>query len=394
MIDHRDTDERLKTRLNSDQIGRERMCTAILAIDRRYSRVEPRRPEGGPDGARDIQAMLSDGCRVFGAVGFQNSVTDSNDDKRNTINKFKSDLSAALEEKPDLKAFVFFTNTDLTPGEQDALRQEASARGVTDVDIYWRERILQVLNSPQGLGLRYQYLKINLSPAEQAAFFNNYNIQLEDLILKQHERLDEGVRRLEFLHWMSRPLQQFQFNVRLNRFVTPEELGPFRILARLFTGSEIGNRGWYIGGSDDYLQHSIEGNQCLCFGHKTVISISHEPALTMLGGSRVYTTRVANIDFGAEYRFGERPAPEAIDGSLMRIYATRNLAEIIKAVEVNMNGYAIVRMPKVEFGKTSFEIDWPEQAAMDAGTSEWLAGSSGPLMLPHVSLDRTAARCR
>src|ERR1700726_2528267 len=105
MTDPRDTDERLKNRLNNDQIGRERMCIAVLSLDNQYSKVEPRRPEGGPDQARDLQAFLHGSIVVWGAVGFQNSVTESPEDKRNTRNKFNDDLEAAIEKKPDLKAF-------------------------------------------------------------------------------------------------------------------------------------------------------------------------------------------------------------------------------------------------------------------------------------------------
>ena len=50
------TDERLKNYLDTNQLQRERMCRAILAIDKRFSEVRPRHPRGGPDGGRDIQA--------------------------------------------------------------------------------------------------------------------------------------------------------------------------------------------------------------------------------------------------------------------------------------------------------------------------------------------------
>src|SRR5271156_4939384 len=102
-MDSRDTDERLKSRLNNDQVSRERMCAAILPLDRSYSQVQPRRPEGGPDGGRDIQAIRNGRTEVWGAVGFQNSVTDSADDKRQAKKKFKDDVDVALGIKPDLK---------------------------------------------------------------------------------------------------------------------------------------------------------------------------------------------------------------------------------------------------------------------------------------------------
>ncbi len=89
-------------------------------MDRSYSHVDPQRPEGGPDGGRDIEAFR-DGIEVWGAVGFQNSVSDSPDDKRQAKAKFIADLETALARKPELKGFAFFTNVDLTDTERNAL---------------------------------------------------------------------------------------------------------------------------------------------------------------------------------------------------------------------------------------------------------------------------------
>lgn len=40
------TSERLRTALNGNQPSRERMCLAVLGLDRNYSDIKPRRPEG------------------------------------------------------------------------------------------------------------------------------------------------------------------------------------------------------------------------------------------------------------------------------------------------------------------------------------------------------------
>jgi len=50
------TDERLKSYLDTNQLQREQMCRAILATDKRFSEVSPRHPRGGPDGGRDINS--------------------------------------------------------------------------------------------------------------------------------------------------------------------------------------------------------------------------------------------------------------------------------------------------------------------------------------------------
>jgi len=53
-----ETDERLKSYLDTNQMAREQMCLAVMANDRRFSNVQPRHPRGGPDGARDIRAGI------------------------------------------------------------------------------------------------------------------------------------------------------------------------------------------------------------------------------------------------------------------------------------------------------------------------------------------------
>lgn len=59
MPDSRITDERLRSWLDANQVQRERLCAQLLPLLGQYSDVEPRRPKGGPDGARDIQAVYN-----------------------------------------------------------------------------------------------------------------------------------------------------------------------------------------------------------------------------------------------------------------------------------------------------------------------------------------------
>ena len=54
------TEERLRNGLDSNQLARERLCAHLLPLLGPYSHVESRRPKGGPDGARDLQALYRD----------------------------------------------------------------------------------------------------------------------------------------------------------------------------------------------------------------------------------------------------------------------------------------------------------------------------------------------
>ena len=153
MTDVRLTDERLRNYLNTRQPDRERMCLALLRLDSRYSEIKPRRPEGGPDGARDLECWFQ-GQKCFGAVGFKNSANDSEKEWREIRGKYESDLNSAIIKEPNLSAFIFFTNIDLSPSQQQELLQYAYKKNVNHVDIYWRERIRILLDSPEGYATR------------------------------------------------------------------------------------------------------------------------------------------------------------------------------------------------------------------------------------------------
>ena len=66
------TEERLRHHLDSNQVMRERMCLTVLPLLGPFTREQPRRPKGGPDGGRDIEAVYQGRTMIWGAVGFRN----------------------------------------------------------------------------------------------------------------------------------------------------------------------------------------------------------------------------------------------------------------------------------------------------------------------------------
>lgn len=174
------TEERLRTWV-LEQSARERLCIGILALEPGFSRVRPRRPKGGPDGGRDLEALLDAREEVWGAVGFRNNANDSPEDKKWVRNKFSSDLKRALQENPKLFGFVFFTNVDLTPAELKAMELDGHVHGLQSCEVFHRERIRIALDSPQGFAYRLQYLDIEMSREEQVAFFDRLVTQVEFL---------------------------------------------------------------------------------------------------------------------------------------------------------------------------------------------------------------------
>lgn len=193
MADPRLTEERLKSWLDSNQPQRERLCLHLMPILGDYFDVNPRRPKGGPDGARDIEAKNKVNETIWGAIGFRNSANDSVEDKKWVSKKFKDDLSNALKQKADLEYFVFFTNVDLTPLEVKKLSDDRYKEGVEKIKVFYREKLRQILDSSKGYGYRLQYLGIEMSKEEQTSFIESIQIdtkkELQE-ISRQNKILD------------------------------------------------------------------------------------------------------------------------------------------------------------------------------------------------------------
>lgn len=247
-LDTRLTEERLRTWLDGNQPGRERLCIQIMALDRRFKNVRPRQPKGGPDGGYDLEAFADSGARAVGAVGFRNSPTDSPADYRWVKAKFTDDLDNARQNAGAFHTFVFFTNVRLTVDRRQKLLN--IGRSMTDavVEIVEREQMRVVLDSPDGLAARYQFLQIPLSEAEQAAFFARWGADLENLVATSFAAVDERLHRLEFLHERERPLFTLGFRITLLKPTPIAELSHVRAclsLAKLTR--EVHRTQWHIG---------------------------------------------------------------------------------------------------------------------------------------------------
>ncbi|WP_271299652.1 hypothetical protein [Sphingomonas sp. CV7422] len=223
-----DTDIRLRSRLDSNQRDREQMCRAVLSLDARYTEVRPRHPLGGRDGGRDIEAHFGGALKTFGAVGFANSANDSDEQKKKIRRKFKDDLKSAMAAEPAPKAFVFLTNVHFTMGEQDEMKKEASNAGIEHCDILDRERLRIELDSPSGFFIRFQYLGIPLSEAEQASFLSRYGAQIQDVVTSGFQKVEKTLDRLLFLSEARDPLDALSFRFVLKKPYLASEIGHFR----------------------------------------------------------------------------------------------------------------------------------------------------------------------
>ena len=216
--DIRLTEERLRSYLDTNQVMRERMCLALLPLLGPYTCEQPRRPKGGPDGGRDLEAIFQGSIPVWGAVGFRNGGGSDDAARRWAEDKFKSDLDAAREENPALPGFVFFTNVDLTPGIKQDLIRHAQSKNVAVIDIFDMERLRHALDTPEGLLVRLQYLDIPMSATEQVALVGKYGTQLQHAVTTRFDRVERTLAQMERFLAFQKPLYRLDFYFGL---VTP-----------------------------------------------------------------------------------------------------------------------------------------------------------------------------
>jgi hypothetical protein len=228
------TDERLKGYLDTNQQHREQMCLAVLALDKRFSNVRPRHPRGGPDGGRDIDAVFGDRQIAFGAVSFVNQANDSDEQKKAIRRKFRGDVSTALGAHPTPEVFVFFTNLNLTVTEKNELIARAKTAGFAYCEIFDRERLRVSLDSVDGFSIRFQYLGLPLSEAEQASFFAKWGDNIQALVSMGFQRLEQTLARLQFLVEAPRALSTLMVLLELDRVYSADEIGHFRAYCLLF----------------------------------------------------------------------------------------------------------------------------------------------------------------
>jgi hypothetical protein len=228
--DIRLTEERLRNHLDTNQVMRERMCLALLPILGPYTREQPRRPKGGPDGGRDLEAIFQGRIPVWGAIGFKNGGGADDSARRWAADKFKSDLDSAHGENPTLLGFVFFTNVDLTPGIKQELIKYAQAKRVAFIDIFDMERLRHILDTPEGLLVRLQYLDISMSASEQAALVGKYGSQLQNAVTARFDRVERTLSQMERFLDLQKPLYRLDFYFQLTEPSTSAAIGDEAIL--------------------------------------------------------------------------------------------------------------------------------------------------------------------
>lgn len=372
------TDERLKSYLDTNQLHREQMCLAILSLDKRFSDVRPRHPRGGRDGGRDIEAIYRGDQVAFGAVGFVNQANDSDEQKKTIKGKFKSDLDSAVAADKKPTAFIFLTNINLTVGEKEALTQTARRAGILFCEVLDRERLRLTLDTPDGFAIRFQYLNIALSEEEQASFFARWGDDIQSVISTGFQRVENSLNRILFLQEASDALAHLALSFELDAKYSAEEIGHFRlfcsmylkepkhnILSILFGSSDKSNRmrtdldftaqpagikhGIGTGQWEQYI--NLEATQ-----EMTDDADDDEKYTSAGSGSRIGMSEVEflsiSYDKGGFIRFLPYVTLRDLDDAMFLPFVSKSLAEKIKAIHVYANGYKLK-----EVGGSEFYID-------------------------------------
>lgn len=390
------TDERLRTWLDGNQPQRERLCLGVLALDRRYTQIVPRRPRGGPDGGRDLEAVYGGRAQIWGAVGFRNGACDSAADKRWVRSKFGRDLADAKTKNSALDHFVFFTNVDLTPAEIARLQVQAQSSGIVVCDIFCRERLRMLLDSPEGLALRYQYLGIEMSSAEQAAFFSRFGDVLQTMFEQRFDELDRKLERIEFHSECLRPTRYVAIGVRMKKALQSQDIGQLALLAVAVA------------------ERKPEPHPALCisvtagserFGARRSISFRWDvtvwsgfPPKRLLNGGEVeaFPERERfsfglGIDAASEF---SRVAD--FDTLWLHLYANQKAIDLVKSVNFIVNGYALAGsdMKDLSFGPADAGDEWLRHCFDDDLRAQILNCEDGPtsgtVLAPFVFTDFAA----
>lgn len=361
---------------------REQLCLAVLAIDRRFSDVRPRHPRGGPDEGRDIEASFEGGKTVYAAVGFMNQANDSNEQKRRVRKKFADDLANSLSSEAKPQVFVFFTNINLTATEKDNLTADARAKGLLHGEIFDRERIRIALDGVDGLAIRFQYLDIPLSEAEQASFFARWGGDIQSVISTGFQRVEETLDRLLFLQEANNVLDSLIMVFQLDRQYPADEIGHFRAFCLLNLRAPIHKIWGVIFGSSDIsdrvaspgcsgpsgIKHGISGGsweQYVDFAisdeEKEVDQFHLVSNSNGIGVDPVEFIRTAYNHDDSVIRFRPRLSLCNLDQAVIMPMVNRSLAERLSTIHIYANGYKLRAIGRDDFliDRSDFDLGKP-----------------------------------
>jgi hypothetical protein len=362
------TEERLRHHLDSNQVMRERLCLAILPLLGAYTRERPRRPKGGPDGGRDIEAVYEGSVMVWGGVGFRNGGGNDDDARREAEAKFSSDLNRALTENPTLPGFVFFTNVDLTPGRIDHMKQLSTSKGLTVVDVFDIESLRHILDSPEGLIARLQYLEIPMSTTEQISLVNKFGTQLQNAVLARFDRVEQTLSEMERFLAFQKPLYRFDFYISLKENLCSKDIGNHAVLFKMEGLQDLGKTSFFL--CVNQVSHKASAvllvmQSHVWIGERKDKVTSLGPSIG-LGGALMNSFCELSLTTG-----GHRVRIADLTSIHLTVYVTEGFEAIVNGIAVDTNGYELFNSP-ISAGKEFPEMDIPESVPFDGKSRKWI----------------------
>ncbi len=365
--DPRKTEERLRHHLDSNQVMRERLCLAVLPLVGPYTQERPRCPKGGPDGGRDLEAVFEGAAIAWGAVGFRNGGGNDNQARHDATKKFKQDLKRALEENSTLQAFVFFTNVDLTPSNVERLKEHASRIGVSTVDVVDFERLRHVLDSPEGLIARLQYLDIPMSATEQIALVNKFGNQLQSAVATRFDRVEQTLSQMERFLDFQKPLYRLDVYVSLEGRHVSNRIGDQGVLLKIDGLQDLGKTVscllW------NHSSHKDSGSQLVTRAHLWLEEqknkfVSFTPSL---GPSLSLMTAYCELSLTTG---GHRVRIADLSSVSLKIYVTEGLKPIARQLTIDANGYELFRHSILRDIEQSV-VELPDNLPIDVTDVKW-----------------------
>lgn len=399
-----ETDERLKGYLDTNQLYREQLCLAILALDKRFTNVSPRHPRGGPDGGRDIEAQFRGVELAYGAVGFVNQAADIEEKKKTIRTKFSDDLNSAWDAYPRPSVFVFFTNVNFTVGEKSNFVEQARAKGFAVCEVLDRERLRVTLDSPDGFAARFQFLSIPMSESEQASFFAKWGDEIQSVITTGFQEVHSTLSQLLFLQEAGRPISGLHVQFKLDREYDATEIGHFRAFCSIYLREpKLGIWGLLIGKTDkadrfrtdikqkydEYpgIASGIASGQWKV-GWDSISEEEHSPESDLNDNTEKYlaigwgsgvgmksvSQLVVSYNTNSLIRFEPVLSLMDFDDCMLMPILNRSFAEKLDGIRIYANGYMLLDLDKKAFGIDSsiFELDLVDAFSEEELSDPWV----------------------
>lgn len=168
------------------QTQSERLCASLLHSEG-YDSVDPQNPLGGPDGGKDMLCEKG-GQRYVAACYFP----PTNQEFKSIKQKILHDSQGV--DRNNAEGLVFFVNQTITPGQRLELSQAIEPNSL---ELYHIERMLSILNSPKGYGIRLEFLRIPMSNEEQLGLLSVINFRVDERLKEQSRELGMIRRSLQ-----------------------------------------------------------------------------------------------------------------------------------------------------------------------------------------------------